>query len=76
MTEPKTQILQIPLKGAILKAFDFAFQNSGFESRTEYVRSLIMNDYNNVIVHHTPYGSENGSYEINESQIKDGENNE
>jgi len=64
-------VLQIPLEGAICGAFDIAFNNSGFESRTEYIRSLIMKDYNSIAVHYSECGSEPESYIISHVEIKD-----
>ena len=39
-------ILQIPLKGLVLEAFDVVFEKSGLENKSDYVRGLIMREYN------------------------------
>jgi hypothetical protein len=46
-------ILQVPLKGQILRAFEHGFYNSGLESKTEYIRSLIRNDFNHILPAYT-----------------------
>ena len=41
----KEILLQVPLKGVIARMFEEAFEQSGLESRTEYIRTLIREDW-------------------------------
>lgn len=64
-------LLQIPLKGRIYRCFDIAFHNSGLESRTEYIRSLIQKDYNAIAGSYSFFGQEPEDYELQDEDIKD-----
>lgn len=71
MTVKNEIILQVPLRGPICSCFDVAFENSGMSSRTEYIRHLIKQDYNNIAVHYSRYGSNPSQYELQDEDIKD-----
>jgi len=43
----KETIIQIPLEGDIYKDFELLFKQSGFKARSEYIRSLIKQEYYN-----------------------------
>jgi metal-responsive CopG/Arc/MetJ family transcriptional regulator len=42
---PKKIVLQVPLEDGILDQFDFIFEKSGFKSKTEFVRFLIITHF-------------------------------
>jgi hypothetical protein len=43
MTTPKRKLYQFDLEGSLLLRFEAAFANSGFQSRTEFLRYIIIN---------------------------------